>query len=137
MIEIDTDKNRLDFETIHRYLSKESYWAKGRDMETVRRSLENSVCFGAYLNDVQIGFARVVTDRAVFAWIMDVFILPEHRGKGYSKELMRAILAFPELRNLSRWGLATEDAHRLYAQFGFTALSKPGNIMELLPGKSI
>lgn len=129
-LSIATDKTRLNIGVIHGYLSNESYWGKGRTLETVVKSIENSLCFGVYLHDQQIGFARVVSDYAIFAWIMDVFILPEHRGKGYGKQLMRAITSFPELQNLSRWGLGTDDAHGLYAQFGFSALSKPENMME-------
>jgi len=129
-IHISNDKSLLDLEMIHDFLTNRSYWAKGRSMETVKRSVENSLCFGVYENDKQVGFARVVTDYSVFAWLMDVFILEEHRGRGYSKQLMSAIISHPDLQNLMRWGLGTEDAHGLYKQFGFTALSKPNNMME-------
>jgi len=131
MIQISTDKTRLDIDLIHEYLSKESYWAIGRDIEMVRRSIDNSLCFGLYLEDQQIGFARVVTDYAVFAWIMDVFVLKDYRGNGYSKKLMNAIMTHEKLQNLQRWGLGTDDAHGLYEQFGFKPLSKPQNMMEI------
>jgi len=128
--EISTDKTKLDLQVIHQYLSTESYWAQGRTMETIIKSIENSLCFGVYLDEKQIGFARVVTDYAVFAWVMDVFILSDYRGRGYGKKLMQAIINHDELQNLKRWGLGTDDAHGLYEQFGFTPLSKPGNMME-------
>ena len=130
MIQISTDKTRLDIDLIHQYLSKESYWAIGRDIEIVKRSIDNSLCFGLYIDDKQIGFARVVTDYAIFAWIMDVFILKDYRAKGYGKKLMNAIMTHEKLQNLQRWGLGTEDAHGLYEQFGFKPLSKPQNMME-------
>ena len=136
MIQISTDKKRLDIEVIHEFLSKDSYWAKGRDIEIVKRSIENSLCFGVYNDDKQIGFARVVTDYAVFAWILDVFILVDYRGKGYGKMLMNAIMTHNKLQNLQRWGLGTEDAHGLYEQFGFQPLRKPGNIMEISKRKT-
>ena len=131
MIQISTDKKRLNIDLIHEYLSKESYWAKDRDIEVVKRSVDNSLCFGVYKDDKQIGFARVVTDYAVFAWIMDVFILKDYRGNGYGKQLMRAIMTHDKLQNLQRWGLGTNDAHGLYEQFGFKPLSKPQNMMEI------
>jgi len=131
-IHISNDKSLLDLELIHDFLTNRSYWAKGRSMETVKRSVENSLCFGVYENDKQVGFARVVTDYAVFAWLLDVFILEEYRGRGLSKQLMSAIISHPDLQNLKRWGLGTDDAHGLYQQFGFTALSKPNNMMERL-----
>lgn len=130
-IKISTDKSRLDIKLIHDYLSNESYWAKGRSIDTVKQSIDNSLCFGVYLNEKQIGFARVVTDYAVFAWIMDVFVLKDFRGKGFSKKLMRVIMTHEKLQNLQRWGLGTDDAHRLYEQFGFKSLGKPQNMMEI------
>ncbi|MFB6343531.1 GNAT family N-acetyltransferase [Saccharicrinis sp. FJH62] len=131
MIQVSTDKTRLDINRIHQYLSTESYWAKNRDIDIVKRSVENSLCFGLYSDDQQIGFARVVTDYAVFAWIMDVFILKAFQGRGYGKMLMHAIMTHEKLQNLQRWGLGTDDAHGLYQQFGFTSLSKPQNMMEI------
>lgn len=130
-IQISTDKTKLDIPLIYKFLSEESYWAKGRSLEIVKRSIENSLCFGVYLESKQIGFARVVSDFAIFAWIMDVFILPENRGKGFGKKLMAAIMAHEKLQNLHRWGLGTNDAHGLYLQFGFKPLQKPQNMMEI------
>lgn len=130
-IEISTDADRLDLDMIHRWLSEESYWAQGRPRELMQRSFDNSICFGAYLEDRQVGFARVVTDRTTFAWLADVFILDEYRGRGYGKALVAAVLAHPELQGLRRWLLATKDAHGLYAQSGFVPVP-PERFMELL-----
>ncbi len=130
MFQISTYKSRLDIELIHDYLSNESYWAKGRSIETVKRSIEHSLCFGVYDGDAQVGFARVVTDYAVFAWVMDVFILDAYQKKGLGKKLMHHITHHEKLQGLQRWGLGTDDAHELYAKFGFTPLEKPGNMME-------
>lgn len=127
---ISTDKAKLDVALIQRYLSTKSYWAEGRDLETVKKTIKHSLCFGMYRDNKQVGFARVVTDYSVFAWIMDVFILPEFQGKGLGSQLMEAILSYPELQQLQRWGLATKDAHALYAKFGFGPLSKPERVME-------
>ncbi len=131
MIQISTNKEKLDIDLIYNYLSKESYWAKGRELETIKRSIEHSLCFGVYLDSHQIGFARVVSDFAVFAWLLDVFILEKHQGKGYGKKLMAAIMEHKDLQNLQRWGLGTDDAHGLYEQFGFKPLSKPQQMMEI------
>jgi GNAT superfamily N-acetyltransferase len=128
---ISTDKSLLDMDVIYQFLSH-SYWAEGRPPEVIRRSVENSLCFGVYLDKKQIGFARVVTDYATFAWIADVFIIKEYRGKGYSKQLMKTILEFPELLKLKRWLLATRDAHKLYSRFGFGELNSPGRFMEIV-----
>ncbi len=136
MIQISTDKKRLNTKLIHEFLSQKSYWAKGRNIEIVERSIENSLCFGVYSDNQQIGFARVVTDYAVFAWLLDVFILEAYRGKGYGKLLMNAIMTHEKLQNLQRWGLGTEDAHGLYRQFGFKPLRKPENIMEISGSKT-
>ncbi len=130
-IEVSTDPARLDLALIHRWLSESSYWARGRSMEMVVRAIENSLPFGAYLDGQQVGFARVVTDRATFAWLADVFILDEYRGRGYGKALVAAVLAHPELQGLRRWLLATRDAHGLYAQSGFVPVP-PERFMELL-----
>ena len=135
MIQISTDKSRLDIELIHNYLSNESYWAKGRSIEKVKLSIENSICFGVYLDEAQIGFARVVTDYAVFAWILDVFILKDFQGRGYGKKLMNTIMTQNNLQNLLRWGLGTDDAHGLYKQDGFKPLKKPQNMMEIVAVK--
>ncbi|MEZ5103929.1 MAG: GNAT family N-acetyltransferase [Draconibacterium sp.] len=130
MIQISNDKEKLDIQMIHQFLSKESYWAKERNIETIKLSIENSLCFGLFNDDEQIGFARVVTDYAVFAYIMDVFVRADYRGKGYGKMMMRAIMSHEKLQNVHRFGLGTEDAHGLYQQFGFTLLSKPQKMME-------
>jgi GNAT superfamily N-acetyltransferase len=127
---ISTDNERLEISTIHDFLSKDSYWAQGRSVETVRRSLENSFNFGLYKNNKQIGFARVVTDYATFAWIADVFVLPEHREQGLSKWLMEVILGHADLQGFRRWVLATKDAHTLYERFGFIPLHRPERWME-------
>ena len=129
---ISTDKQKLDLSCIHEFLSRDSYWAKGRPLETVRRSIENSLAFGVYEGDRQIGFARVVTDYATFAWLADVFILRPWRGKGLSKWLVSTILDHPDLQSLRRWMLATNDAHELYRRFGFTEIPDPKRIMGIL-----
>jgi GNAT superfamily N-acetyltransferase len=130
-IEISNDKSRLDIALIHEFLSKESYWAKGRSVDIVKKSIENSLCFGIYLDDRQIGFARVVTDYAVIAWLMDVFILKEYRGKGYGQELMNNIINHSLLKDVRKMRLGTEDAHSFYRKSGFQVFEKPGNMMEL------
>ncbi|MDB4335128.1 GNAT family N-acetyltransferase [bacterium] len=127
---MSTNKEKLDIEMIHTYLSEESYWAKGRSIQKVKVSIENSMCFGVYNGEQQVGFARVITDHAIFAWVLDVFILPEYRGKGLGKKLMSTIVNHPELQELGRWGLGTDDAHGLYQQFGFKALENPDKMME-------
>jgi GNAT superfamily N-acetyltransferase len=127
---ISTDNQRLDLTVIHDFISNESYWGKGRRLETVRRSLAHSLNFGVFKNDQQVGFARVVTDFATFAWVADVFILEEHRGQGLAKWLMQSILSHEELRGFRRWVLATRDAHKLYRTFGFRDLKRPERWME-------
>jgi GNAT superfamily N-acetyltransferase len=127
---IDTDKARLDLSLIHQFLSQESYWAQNVPLDIVERSIENSLCFGVYQGNNQVGFARVITDQATFAYLCDVFVLPEHRGKGLSKQLIGTISNWPSLQGLRRWVLATRDAHTLYEQFGFTALDKPEIFMQ-------
>ncbi len=127
---ISNDKAKLDLQVIHSFLSTESYWAVGRPLEVVQRSIDNSLPFGVYRGDLQVGFARVVTDYATFAWIADVFVLETERGKGLSKWLMEVILSHPDLQGFRRWVLATKDAHGLYKQFGFTGLNTPERWME-------
>ncbi len=127
---ISSDKDRLNVKLIHDFLSNTSYWAKGRSFEIVMRSLENSLNFGLYKDDLQIGFARVVTDYATFAWLADVFILDEHRGQGLATWLIEVIVSHPELQGFRRWVLATKDAQELYRRFGFTELKDPGRWME-------
>ena len=126
-----TDKKKMQLKVIHDYLSKESYWAQNMPIELIKESIAGSICFAIYFNNKQIAYARVITDNATFAYLADVFILEEHRGKGLSKELMRFILDHPSLKKLRRFMLATRDAHGLYKQFGFNALAKPETIMEI------
>jgi GNAT superfamily N-acetyltransferase len=128
--EISDDRARLDIEVIHKFLSTESYWAIGRDVQTVQRSIDNSLPFGIYKDKTLIGFARVVTDYATFAWLADVFIVSEYRGQGLSKWLVEVILAHPELQGFRRWVLATKDAHELYRKYGFQDLKRPERWME-------
>jgi GNAT superfamily N-acetyltransferase len=128
---ISDDRARLDRALIHRFLSERSYWAKGVPRELVDRAIDHSLCFGIYEAGTQVGFARVVTDRATFAWLADVFVLEERRGRGLSKRLMAGILAHPELRGLRRFMLATLDAHGLYQQFGFNAMKDVERYMEI------
>ncbi|AEI48598.1 GNAT family N-acetyltransferase [Runella slithyformis] len=128
---ISTDKSKLDIKLIHDYLSNHSYWAENIPREIVERSIQNSLCFGLYHHNRQIGFARVTTDFATFGYLADVFILEEYRSQGLSKWLMECILEkTPELQGFRRWSLATADAHGLYEQFGFTALARPERMME-------
>ncbi len=128
---ISTDRAKLDLDVIHKFLTR-SYWAAGIPRATVARSIENSLCFGVYDNSNQIGFARVISDFATFAYVADVFILEPYRERGLGKELMASIMAHPQLQGLRRWSLATRDAHGLYAQFGFTALENPSRSMEIV-----
>ena len=134
---ISTDKSKLDLAVIHKYLSIESYWAKNIPVALVQKAIEGSFCFGIYKKDDlnknrQIGFARVITDNATFGYLADVFILEEYRGVGLSKWLMQEIMNHQKLQGFRRWMLATRDAHKLYEQFGFTALDKPERIMQLI-----
>jgi len=123
---ISSDKEKLDIPFIHGYLSRRSYWAKGRSLEKVLLSVENSLCFGAYAGDGrQVGFARVVTDGVVFAWLMDVFITEEERGKGIGKLMLEHILNHELVRGTNGIGLKTKDAHELYRQFGFGEIPDP------------
>jgi GNAT superfamily N-acetyltransferase len=143
---ISTDRERLDLDVVHGFLT-ECYWAKGIPREIVARSIENSLCFGVYDGSAekfsllpkagrsgapkQVGFARVISDFATYAYIGDVFILDEYRGRGLGKWLMECIMQYPRLRGLRRWSLVTRDAHQLYAPFGFTPLKTPDRYMEL------
>ena len=127
---ISTDQSLLDIDLIHDFISNRSYWGTGRAREVVRRSIENSLAFGVYHNDRQVGFARIVTDYATFAWVADVFVVPEHRGRGLSKWLMEVIIGHPKLQGFRRWVLATKDAQGLYEQFGFIKLLRPERWME-------
>ena len=127
---VTTDRARLSEPLIYEYLSH-SYWAEGIPRKTVARSMRNSLCFGLLEGSRQIGFARVITDSATFAYLADVFILEPYRGRGLAKFLMESILKHPQLQGLRRWVLATRDAHALYRKFGFTPLAKPDRFMEL------
>lgn len=121
---ISTDPSLLNIDTIHNYLSVESYWATNIPGDVVQKSISNSLCFGLYQYKEQIGFARLVTDKATFAYLADVFIIDLFRGKGLSKWLMETIQSHPELQGLRRWMLGTRDAHGLYEQFGWTVLDE-------------
>jgi len=129
-IRISTDPMEMDVPLIHWFLSEHSKWARGISLELVKKSIGNSLCFGGFLGAQQVAFARVITDRATFAYLGDVFVLPEYRSRGYSKVLMAAVMAHPELQGLRRFTLVTLDAHGLYAQFGFAAPSRPERMME-------
>lgn len=131
-LRISTDRSELDVALIHDFLATEAYWSRGISREVVERAIAGSLCFGAYLGEQQIGFARVVTDGATFAYLADVFVLPAHRGQGYSKTLMTALMAHPDLQGLRRFSLATSDAHGLYAPFGFAAPARPQTLLEKL-----
>jgi GNAT superfamily N-acetyltransferase len=126
---VTTDPARVDRDLAYEFLSQ-SYWSKGIPRHVFERAIANSLCFSLYEGDHQIGFARVVTDRATFAYLADVFVLPAHRGRGLSKLLMETIVAHPDLQGLRRWVLVTRDAHRLYARYGFTPLAKGAGYME-------
>lgn len=130
-IQISTDKSKLQIDVIHNFLTR-TYWAKGRTKDEVEKSIAHSCCFGAYQGNTQVGFARVCTDYTVFAYLMDVFVLPEHRGKGISKELMKAIVSNKKLESCTVWMLKTADAHGLYEQFDFSELGHPEKLMERL-----
>ncbi|PTQ94026.1 N-acetylglutamate synthase-like GNAT family acetyltransferase [Mucilaginibacter yixingensis] len=129
--QISTDRSLLDFEVIYQYLDKESYWAQGIPRERLQAAITNSMCFGIYFEQQQVGFARVITDKATFAYLADVFVLETHRKKGLSKWLVQTIVQHPDLQGLRRWSLATADAHGLYAQFGFTPITKADRWMEI------
>jgi GNAT superfamily N-acetyltransferase len=127
---ISTDQARLDVDAVHAFLSQ-SYWATNVPRDVVERSLRNALCFGLYRDEAQIGLVRVVTDYATIAYVGDVYVLPEHRGRGLSKWMMECVLAHPELQHLRRWILITRDAHGLYRQFGFRDLKRPEGFLEL------
>ncbi|WP_395056844.1 GNAT family N-acetyltransferase [Flavobacterium sp.] len=129
MITVSTDKNKLNLPFIQ-YFLKDVYWAAGRTIEEVQKTIDSSFCFGIYLDDEQIGFCRVITDYVVFAYVMDVFITEAHRGKGYSSILIENMMNEPKLEEVKIWRLATSDAHFLYKKFGFNALATPEKMME-------
>jgi GNAT superfamily N-acetyltransferase len=127
---ISTDDTRLDLALIHDFSSQRSYWARGRARAAIERSIANSLAFGIYRADRQVGFARVITDYATFAYLADVFILEAERGRGLGKWLLATIVQHPELQGLRRWLLATQDAHGLYRQYGFSELKQTDLWME-------
>jgi GNAT superfamily N-acetyltransferase len=127
---ISTDPSRLDLEVIHRFLSEESYWARNRSRAQSETAVKNSLPFGLYKGENLIGFARVVTDFATFAYLGDVFVVDEYRGRGLSKWLMASVIEHPDLQGFRRWVLATRDAHTLYEKFGFHGLVHPERWME-------
>jgi GNAT superfamily N-acetyltransferase len=127
---ISTEKEKMDIDLIHSFLSR-SYWAQGISKEIIRRSIEGALCFGVFENDKQVGFARMITDRATFAYLADVFIIEEYRGLGLSKWLIEVILLHPDLQGLRRMMLATRDAHELYKKFGFTPLNNVDRWMHI------
>ncbi len=126
---VSTDPTKLDVRAVHAFLT-ESYWAEGIPLDVVERSMRNSLCFGLYEGKSQIGFARVISDFATYAYLADVYVLEKYRGQGLAKWLMECIQQHPELVGLRRWSLVTRDAHALYEQFGFTPLAKPEGYME-------
>lgn len=129
MLSVSTDKTKLDLVFIQNFL-KDIYWAAGRTVEEVQCTIDHSICFGLYLNEKQVGFARVITDYVVFAYVMDVFVDEQYRGKGYSSKLIKAMMNEPQLQQVKIWRLATRDAHFLYKKFGFTPLAYPERMME-------
>lgn len=128
---VSDDPARLDLDVVHGYLAR-SYWAQGIPRELVRRSLEHSLCFGLYADERQVGFARVIGDRATFAYLCDVYVLEEQRGLGLGKFLVACVHAHPELAGLRRWLLVTRDAHGLYERFGWRVTDEPGNHMQIV-----
>jgi len=131
---ISTDPTRMDLDAIHAYLSR-SYWAEGVPREIVERSLLGSLAFGLFHGGAQVGLARVVTDRATFAYLCDVYVLEEHQRRGLGRRLIETVMAHPDLQGLRRFSLVTRDAHALYSTFGFSALASPGGHMEIVrPG---
>ena len=134
MINVSTDKSKLNISFVQNFL-RDIYWAAGRTIDEVQTTIDASFCFGIYLDDEQIGFARVVTDYVVFAYLMDVFIDEKHRRKGYSSILIDAMMKEPQLQQVKIWRLATSDAHFLYEKFGFTPLAHPEKMMEKIVSK--
>ena len=128
-----TDKSKLQPEVIHTFLAQRSYWAQNVPLEIVKQAIEGSVCFAIYDGKNQIGFARIITDDATFAYLADVFVLEEYRGRGLSKQLMQYIMEYPAVSKIRRFMLATKDAHGLYAQFGFKPMKEPDRFMEIKP----
>jgi GNAT superfamily N-acetyltransferase len=130
-LRISTNRDELDVALIHDFLANHSSWAKGIDLARVRKSIANSLCFGGYIDDRQAAFARVISDFATFANLVDVFVVPAYRGRGYGARLIETVVAHPDLQGLRRFTLATADAHGLYERFGFALPSRPANMMEI------
>ena len=129
-LQVRVGRDAVDVDCVHAYLSQQSYWARGIPHQTLLRALDHSLCFSGFVDGQQVAFARVVTDCATFANLVDVFVLPDFRGRGYSACLLDAVMAHPELQGLRRFMLATRDAHGLYARYGFTAPARPDTLME-------
>jgi GNAT superfamily N-acetyltransferase len=128
---VSAENEKMDFAVIHQYLSQQAYWCRGIPPETLRQAMAGSLNVGVFAGDAQAGYARIVTDRATFAYLCDVFVLPAHRGRGLSKMLLAAIHAHADLQGLRRWVLFTKDAHTLYTQFGWQPIAEPGRAMEI------
>ena len=128
--QVSTDRTRLDVPMIYRFLSENSTWAVGISRSVVESTIENSLCFGGYLDGRQVAYARVVTDYATFAHLCDMFVIPEYRGRGYGKQLLRVVMEHPSLQGLRRFTLNTTDSHSLYERFGFTPPQRPETVME-------
>ena len=128
---ISTDRSRIDVAAVHAFLSR-SYWSPGIPEDVVRRGIAGAICFGVYHGSEQVGFARVITDQATYAYLADVYVLEAHRGRGLSKWLMEVIMAHPSLQGLRRFALSTRDAHGLYRQFGFELVANPERQMEIM-----
>ena len=129
---VSTDPCRLDLPWIHHYLTNDAYWSRGISFQVFLKSVENALCFGVFHHDKQIGFGRVISDYATFAYLADIFILEKYRQRGLGKWLVECMLNFPELQGLRRWFLVTKDAHGLYDQFGFVPLRRPEYMMEIV-----
>jgi GNAT superfamily N-acetyltransferase len=128
--QISNERARMDVDAIHAFLTR-TYWARGIPRATVERAIAHSLCFGVFCEGAQVGFARVVTDRATFAYLADVYLLEAHRGQGLARRLLQAVLEHPELQGLRRWLLVTRDAHPLYRQHGFEPVAHPDRMMEI------
>lgn len=133
---VSSEREALDVDMIHRYLSEQSYWKRGVALETVRKGIANALCFGGYVEGQQVAFARVVTDYTDFAYLRDVFVLPQCQGRGYGRQLVAAVLDDARLREVG-WMLATDDAHGLYAGFGFESLLSPEKYMRRPPSQKL
>lgn len=129
-VSFSTENEKLQFDVIHSYLTR-SYWSEGISLERMKKAMENSLNIGAYIDNSQVGYARLITDKATFAYLCDVFVLESHQGQGIGKSMMKFMLALPELQNIKRIMLATRDAHGLYAQFGFEGIKDTAKYMQI------